>query len=65
MREERKRWQLYGLDELHFCATELIAWINDIYGVERDLSFHEPNLVVLTRQEQNCSWYDASRRSCW
>ena len=50
---------VYGLDELRFCATELIAWINDIYGVERDLSFHEPNLVILTRQEQGCSWEEA------
>lgn len=48
-----------GLDELRFCATELITWINDIYGVERDLSFHEPNLVTLTRQEHGCSWAEA------
>ncbi|MER6466341.1 cytochrome P450 [Streptomyces sp. NPDC001228] len=41
-------------------ASEVVSLANDLYGLERDLSLEEEaNLVVLTRQEEGCSWQEA------
>ncbi|RSN39890.1 hypothetical protein DMC64_36815 [Amycolatopsis sp. WAC 04197] len=47
------------VDKLTRCASDIVSWTNDLCGIERDLSFGEPNLVTLIKDETACSWQEA------